>query len=361
MKKLLFLTYADQQYFPFVATFIYFCSHYNPDCVIEIFLSNREQYENDYQEELLLLKSFGITNFVLTQSLYENKVLPNTVRFIQKPQSSAEYVYITDLDILTLDNVLDKCLDLMESNKIPYVNVVRTGSVCPRLTGLHFCPYNIYYDDHHIDPYNYLISNNIFSASDLAIANDEHVLYKYMESRNLLIREDYSIRPQFGIHVSLNRLPEANSDYLGWGILAYKKEFLHFVKKDSSILFFGKCNHFIRYLIFIIESVCMSKFDQLKYLSARYVMDFYSVPCADGELNRIELMRKQFIESRDFLSAHMCSLFMLNQRISKPRYWFNFWWTLKSLATSEKDLETFVSVFSHVPNSSFFLDSIQKK
>jgi len=119
----------------------------------------------------------------------------NCVRFVTEPVTAAPYVYLTDVDIITLDSdIADRHIDNMHRFGSPYSNVVRPGTT--RLTGLHFCERRTHYP--------------IPDLADLPLhkMNDEMALYEIVRRKGIKIYDDpRGWRPVHGIHISPNRPP----------------------------------------------------------------------------------------------------------------------------------------------------------
>ena len=198
--ELLFYTYADKKYDFFAVPYVYFALKKNPDAFVEVAL---EDYDDFFQRNCpsveLLHEIFG-DRFLLRQSRIAAELNdhPNVIRFVEAPVSTARYVYIGDIDLIVMQDVLQIHEGLIEKHGIPFSNVIRPSSVrdgVPRLSGLHFCPYELMYPLPDI------------SDLDVHTLNDEHVLYKIMERKGVMVPTDFNERPQCGIHMSLNRDP----------------------------------------------------------------------------------------------------------------------------------------------------------
>lgn len=199
-QELLLFTCADKKYDFFVVPYIYFALRCNPEAFIEIALEDYEHFISRNEDGVSRLKEHFGEKFLIRQSVAtsEPNININTVRFVEQPVTRAQYVYIGDIDILIMQNILSTHKKLMLKHQIPFSNVIRPASIKtgqPRLTGLHFCPYDMIYPLPDI------------SDLDLTKLNDEHILYCIMERRGTMVPEDFQQRPQCGIHMSLNRDP----------------------------------------------------------------------------------------------------------------------------------------------------------
>ncbi|MEY4571051.1 MAG: hypothetical protein RLZ10_244 [Bacteroidota bacterium] len=153
----------------------------------------------------------------------EIKPIPNLIRFINKPLFVTEYVYISDVDIITLDkNILSKHIKNMEKYSLPYSNIVREyepNQVNKRLTGLHLSKFKNYYP---IPDYTDLFDKSLYS-------HDEVFLYELMYKKHGKPNEETKFRPVHGIHVSPNRTPDGD---VNWGINTWRNEWLTFRNSD---------------------------------------------------------------------------------------------------------------------------------
>jgi hypothetical protein len=152
-------------------------------------------------------------------------IVPNTVRFINEPESAAQYVYIGDVDIIVLDrDLVAKHLNHMKNMKLPYSNSVRPGT--QRMSGLHFAPMDVHYPLPDI------------SDLDVGSMNDERLLYAMVKRKGLPVIDDHWFRPTHGIHISPNRpvlksVDDKGNETPGWSIESHKKAWLEFSRKSS--------------------------------------------------------------------------------------------------------------------------------
>jgi hypothetical protein len=204
-------TYADANYFRFVAPFIYFWFRTNPEVAVEVIVSDYDAYMrwNGRQVEFLE-KHFSGREFLIREQTVSRDIIPNTVRFVEEPQIISEYTYIADIDILVMEtNIIEQHLGEMRRTGLPYSNIKRDG--IDKLSGLHFTSSSAYYpvpDLHDLD---------------LSRENDEAILYQIVKRKGVPI-SDSNFRPVHGIHVSYNRPPVMEDGAIpGWGIT---KEYL---------------------------------------------------------------------------------------------------------------------------------------
>lgn len=141
----------------------------------------------------------------------EYVVAPNTVRFLEEPRFKNPLVYISDIDIITLEEIRPVHLEQMEKAQTNYSNVVRPNSKPPRLTGLHFTKWEGYYP---IPDYSDLVKKALLSL-------DEIFLHDLVAKTNPVDVKFKMERPVHGIHCSPNRIPNAK---VGWGLSEKWKE-----------------------------------------------------------------------------------------------------------------------------------------
>ena len=112
---------------------------YNEEKAID-YLKQKYKYS-----KILIKYNFFIKNS--TGTYFKNiKVKSGSVRFISQPSIRNKYVYITDIDIITLENNFYLFLidDMIKRNS-SYSNKVRKNFFPKHLTGLHFCEYKKHY------------------------------------------------------------------------------------------------------------------------------------------------------------------------------------------------------------------------
>lgn len=224
-KKINFFTCCNNVYNNFIPLFILSNLYHNDDSFVEIGTDDLN-YEPISKAIKILNKNYS-DRFHIRQVNFdyiENdgkkfKLIPNSVRFLTTPKFKTDFVYISDIDIITLQK--DICqihIHNMNRSKLPYSNIVRPFNDVKdikRLTGLHFTSYSNYYP---IPNVSELYSTGILN-------HDEGLLYKIVEKRFPIFNYNETYRPVHGIHVSLNREPNGK---LGWGMDNWKNEWLEF-------------------------------------------------------------------------------------------------------------------------------------
>ena len=276
MTQLLILVYADKEYEDFVIPYIYYALTYNECARVEVILDHCEDFKSRHLGGLAELNTLFGERFLVRQSSYsKTDVLANTIRFIDEPITPSEYLYIGDIDILVLDDILSVHLPYMKANALPFSNVVRPTKdpkSHKRLTGLHLCKASDYY------PLPDLSDINLLST------NDEQVLYQIMARKGLMVPESMTFRPICGIHLSLNRDPigrynlkqknvNLQQKSAGWGVHKYGKKYLDSIVVPEysrvSVFFTVK----FKFLALIIESLAKDQFEQLQRYSFLYGYD----------------------------------------------------------------------------------------
>ncbi len=277
-QDILFFTYADEKYDFFAIPYAYFALRNNPNSKVEIILANYDKFAKNNAEALDRINHLYPKRTVFRQSelIKKNKkIVPNTVSFIEKPITVSKYLYIGDIDLLILDDVMNIHLRLIEENNIRFSNMIRANTVNtpkPRLTGLHFVLYEDYF------PLADL------SDLDLTVENDEYVLYENMKRKGYMVPASFQIRPECGIHMSLNRDPEGRTTSAfhdtydshsnhKWGGAFYHSRFLEQIKEEN----FGKLIFLLdfqfRFLLLTLEALATDKLRMLHRFTAAYVLD----------------------------------------------------------------------------------------
>jgi hypothetical protein len=199
---------------PFIASALF----HNRNSSVEILLENHDAYSEKHEASLNILESHFAQRFLLREIPdHLRNILPNSIRFLTKPQLKADLTYIGDIDILILDsNIADWHMNYMEKNDMPYSNNLRKGGH-PMLTGLHCVRTEEYYSK--IDEsYMKIIVESIKRQGLEYKHYDEKLLYTMAQHRIGLLPKDvysYKTRPVHGIHMSPNREPLGQP---GWEI-----------------------------------------------------------------------------------------------------------------------------------------------
>lgn len=221
--SLLYFTCANRAYDDFVPLYVASGLWHAPGSRCEVGLEDLQSFEENHREALdLLLTWYGFDRILLrtaNQFKESTRILPNTVRFIDEPNWSAEYIYVGDVDFLILRRDLQKQhITFMHKMGLSYSNSVRPNT--RRMSGLHFSRYDALY------PLPAL------TDLDLTKMNDEEVLYEICLRKGLEIQDKEWFRPEPGIHLSPNRSPldrKVNGRLVpGWGIRPFAKAYSAF-------------------------------------------------------------------------------------------------------------------------------------
>lgn len=206
--NLLFYTCATGFYKDFVIPFIFFASSSNRGSSFEILVDNLESFNEKHRKSLDYFMGNGIEVVIREIPNLEYKPkMDNSYRFITEPELTKEYVYIGDIDIMIVEDILTIHSKVFDKG-YAYSNIKRKN--LNRLSGLHLCK--------HADQYP------LPDISDLikSIHNDEELLYRIMDRKDMIYsEEEYASinRPQHGIHMSKNRLPFSYThSRVDWGI-----------------------------------------------------------------------------------------------------------------------------------------------
>lgn len=247
-----FYTCCNKIYNNFIPLFILSNLYHNENCYVEVGTDDvnfepiqksinflKEKYPNKFLIKLVEFDTITINGI-------KYQTIPNTVRFFTIPQIKTDYVYISDIDIITLEkNIVDIHINNMKRTNLPYSNIVRPLSNKPneikRLSGLHFTPFENYYP----------IPNFEDLCKDKLLNHDEGFLYKIVEKRYDSFNYNETFRPVHGIHISPNREPNGN---LGWGLNRWKKEWLGFRNSDIFLEFEQLLPNYIKNKIDIIDN-----------------------------------------------------------------------------------------------------------
>lgn len=349
MPKLLFLVYADVKYEFFVVPYIFFALKNNSDAVVEVVLSERDNFINRNKESLTILNSIFGDRYTISQSPKFEKIIPNTIRFITQPKLRAEYLYIGDIDILVFENVAETHVKLMEDYNLPFSNIIRESNnqeEPKRLTGLHFCRYDDYYPIPCLDDL------------ELDKMNDEVVLYEIMMRRGMMVDPSFRIRPECGIHMSLNRDPLGryqisnfkkitSKEAVGWGGANYYPKFLEQIHDKDFMSVFPYLDLKFRFFIQIIESIAKDKFYTLQYFSLKYLNDRkFFLKGSEEELKNLLAERDSYIKAKDFDRAADVGLKAIMLWPNNTQLWLKHAWLMLAMGNHNIAAECFKLISS---------------
>lgn len=202
--SLLFFTAVNSKYHQFVLPFIYFAAQFNKNSKFEIVFV--DDIPNNIKDGINYLKDNLLISDILLRKI-NTHILPQKIRFLETPKLNAEYTYISDIDILNCEDILNFHKNKLFDNC--YHNIARTYSSATSsfMSGLHFCKTNDWFK--RTEQIRLKFKNNDISK------NDENMLFLITKQSNIFIDEEIGKnmtsfiknRPVHGIHLSLNRKP----------------------------------------------------------------------------------------------------------------------------------------------------------
>jgi hypothetical protein len=182
-----------------IPPYIFFALTTNKGAVVEVVVEDSNRFSKTYEKELDVIRSLRGDHFIIRNfSRPITYHTPNTYRFFEVPTIKAKYTYICDVDIMLLESIVDKYLDIWPSSsfgKIPYNNIIRKNET--KLTGVHFVITDEYYTNE--------LKKNQDVLYNSPIVQDEIVLYNLCAMTFGLPDLEYTYRPILGIHFSPNR------------------------------------------------------------------------------------------------------------------------------------------------------------
>ena len=251
MIKTNFFTACNGIYKEFIPLFILSHLYHNENCFVEIGTDTMLRPEilkslkilNQYYPNQFSIHVVDFGPIKIGNKHYNT--IPNTVRFFTPPKTKSEYVYISDIDIICLqENLTDIHIKDMEKLNLPYSNIVRPvkdeSHPHRRLSGLHFTKYDSYYP----------IPNHTDLCEKGLLQHDEVFLYELVKKRypNFVVENTY--RPVHGIHVSPNRNPTGD---MNWGMPNWINQWKEFRNSDKFISLEPTLTNMIKEKINIID------------------------------------------------------------------------------------------------------------
>lgn len=241
-------TCTNEKYYDFIPIFIHSNLFHNENVDIEIGVENNridksilkifDICSKIYSNSKINLKIVPFNHIFLNNTFYP--LIPNIIRFIETPTIKNKYVYISDIDIITLqENFTSLHINDMNINDLNYSNIVRKNTSDKRLTGLHFSKWDNYYP---IPDFSDLFLEKYYNS-------DEVFLYNLVNKKNKIC-ENNTYRPVHGIHVSPNRNPKGNP---GWNINAWAENWNKYRKSDEFILIEKLFTKKLKHIIEIID------------------------------------------------------------------------------------------------------------
>lgn len=194
-EELLFYTCVNKKYYPFAIIYPIFALAFNDNSLVEIGVEDYDYFYSIYKDIIEYYKKKYNDKIFFHNVKFYDKIMPNSIRFISKPYYKTKYVYIGDVDILILENILNFHINNIKNNKLDFSNHRRINT--NNLTGLHFIEYD--------KMYPISIPKNI----DIYKVSDEELLYHMMVNKGYKITDITDTNhPIHGYHVSyFSRLP----------------------------------------------------------------------------------------------------------------------------------------------------------
>jgi len=218
---MLFFTSATGVYENFIIPYIFFGAKYNRGSLFEFIISNKANFQEKNAASLNWLSEYFDTVPVFHDvgDFSVKPIFHNSLRFIIPPTQRADFVYIGDVDIMILENVLDQHRIFFDAG-LPYSNITRARQ--NQLTGLHFTRYQDYYPL--LDNDDLIEKIRSDEALLFAILARRGVIYANELHRSIADKAGVAARPLHGVHMSLNRMPFfASNERPSWNI-KYKKD-----------------------------------------------------------------------------------------------------------------------------------------
>lgn len=248
-----FLVYAwDNKnatlYQSFMIPYAFFALHTHPNCHVELLVDNCCNFEKTYHDDIEKLREYN-DNFLIREPTFRrNRHPPHTMRFFEKPTVPSTYTYITDVDIMFLDDVLLSKYKENWPQGLPYNNMLRTeGSV--RLTGVHMVKTEEYFTPALVE------SQKKHYALDHA-ENDEVTLGQMCAEVFGLPPFSHRFRPIYGIHFSPCRRNKANWQNFGLRTpRAYYDKFMEIAQHHKVLFKLGSFQELGRQLFLEFEVV----------------------------------------------------------------------------------------------------------
>ncbi len=202
--RTLFFSVASGDYEAFAAPFAASALAHNDDIAVELVIDDMADYERCYRDAIGILTDFFPQRVFFRDDRPSGLTGPKA-RFLMEPSHRADYVYISDVDILILEkNITVTHIKKMNESGLPYSNIQRPNK--RRLSGLHFTKWERYYPIEEIDP------------EFVRDRSDEAILYELMRLRGLLPAPNLG-RPVHGIHMSPNRDTVVRTEgVMSWGV-----------------------------------------------------------------------------------------------------------------------------------------------
>lgn len=217
------MTFASGEYYLNCAVpFIFFSLLSEKSAHVELIVRDVNKFNKKYQRELSAIRQYN-DNFLIRQPTCTRSGV-NSLRFFEIPTVDSKYTYITDIDVLNLD----QCVSLYEEFwpvDLCYNNILRPTSQ-PKLSGIHMCRTREFYSKEYKDILRSTPETN----------NDESILGQMCQTVHGLPSKEHNFRPILGVHFSSNRGPEKRLPLRVMSI--YKNMFIDASKQYSELFEF---------------------------------------------------------------------------------------------------------------------------
>lgn len=231
MYEINFLVYAYDKdnindiYASMALPYAFFALLTNNNSHVELIIVDSNNFIKKYANEIAMLKKINNNFLIREPTIKHNKHIPNTYRFFEKPIINSTYTYITDIDIIFLENNIINKYEQCWPNNLPYNNMLRLKDSV-RLTGVCMIKTKEYY----IKEFDkcrdklYALNKN---------ENDEVILGELCKELFGLPKFEHRFRPIYGIHFSPNRGKDKKMELIT--SKKYYNKYMEFKKKYPEI------------------------------------------------------------------------------------------------------------------------------
>ena len=229
-------------YSSFLIPYAFFVLHTHKNSHVDLLVSDVTAFKKLFHEEIAELQKYN-TSFMIREPRFgRNRHPPNTMRFFEKPSVPATYTYITDVDIMFLDDTLLSSYKDNWPQGLPYNNMLRsTDSV--RLTGVHMVKTEEYFTQalDESQKKHYELDHD---------ENDEVTLGHMCAEAHGLPSYDHRFRPIHGIHFSPCRRNKENWQNMGLRTTrAYYDKFMEIAQHHNDFFGLSTLQELVRQLV----------------------------------------------------------------------------------------------------------------